>query len=278
MNIGKYIETFSRDMKLRNFSELTIKNYCSQVKVFLEHFSNVATKPSEISEEKIKNWLLTAKCINSQKHMICAIKSFYLLTGKQPMKFKNIYFPKSNSQLPEVLSQEEVQAMFSVCQNTKHKVILSLLYSSGLRVSELLDLKWTDINRSMSIIHIKSGKGNKDRIVPLAKGLIPLLEKYWKEYKTKIYVLAGQFGEKYSAKSVGEVLKQLAKKAGIKKRVWTHQMRHNAFTHMVENGVDINIIQKIAGHSNVKTTMIYTHLSGHLISKVFNPLDKIIMQ
>lgn len=266
---------YSRDLHLKNYSERTITNYLSQVSVFLRYFESVANKPSEISEAKIKDWLLTAQCINSRKHMICAVKLFYELTGKQPMKFQNIQYPRSEKKLPVVLSQDEVQAMFNVCTNLKHKLILALLYSAGLRVSDLLNLKWSNIDRSRGVIYILEGKGKKDRMVPLAESLVPLLEDYYRQYKTKTFILAGQFKDQYSAKSVGEVLKQLADKAGIKKRVWTHQMRHNAFTHMVENGVDINLIQKIAGHNSPKTTQIYTQISDRVISRVESPLSRI---
>jgi site-specific recombinase XerD len=125
------------------------------------------------------------------------------------------------------------------------------------------------------IINIIGGKGNKDRQVMLDSSLIPILEKYWYEYQTKTYILGGQFLDKYSAESVGQVMKQLALKAGINKRVYTHLMRHNCFTHMVENGTDINLIQKLAGHSNVKTTLLYTHISHNLISKIQSPLQNI---
>lgn len=275
MNIGKYLDMYSRDLKLRNYSDRTVTNYFSQVKMFLQAFESVATKPSEISESKIKDWLLTAKCINSQNHMMCAVKLFYELTGKQPNKFKHIKFPRKERTLPIILSQSEVQSMFDVCQNLKHKVILALLYSAGLRVSDLLNLEWSNIDRHRGVIYIIQGKGKKDRAVPLAASLIPLLTDYWKTYRTKRYILAGQFGEQYSAKSVGEVLKQLAAKAGIKKRVWTHQMRHNAFTHMVEKGIDINLIQKIAGHSSPKTTQLYTQISSVVVGNMGSPLDSI---
>lgn len=272
MNIGKYLDLYSEDLRIKNYSNNTIQNYVSQVKCFLEYYNNVATKPSEISERQIKEWLLLSNSINGRKHRISAIKLFYKLTGKQPLKFKHIEYPHSENKLPIVLSQDEMQKMFDVCINIKHKVILALLYSCGLRVSELINLKWSNIDRSRMIINIIAGKGKKDRQVMLSPELIPLLEKYWNEYKTKTYVLAGQFSEQYSSKSVSEVMKQLAAKAGIKKRVWTHQMRHNCFTHMVENGTDINLIQKLAGHNNVKTTMMYTQISDSLISRIQSPL------
>lgn len=275
MNIGKYTELYSEDLRLKNYSQNTIENYVSQVKCFLEYFNNTATKPSEISETKIKEWLLQANSINGRKHRISAVKLFYKLTGKQPLKFKHIEYPRSEKKLPIVLSQEEVQKMFDACENLKHKTILTLLYSCGLRVSELINLEWKHIDRSRMIINVISGKGKKDRQVMLPEVVIPLLEKYWNKYKTKNYVLSGQFSEQYSSRSVLQVLKQLATKAGIKKRVWTHQMRHNCFTHMVENGTDINLIQKLAGHNNVKTTMMYVQISDNLISKIQSPINNI---
>lgn len=157
----------------------------------------------------------------------------------------------------------------------KHKVILALLYSCGLRVSELINLKWSHIDRSRMVINIIQAKGNKDRQVMLTPELIPLLEKYWNEYKSKEYVLNGQVDLQYSSRSVLGVVKQLANKAGLDKRVYTHLMRHCSFTHMVENGTDINLIQRLAGHSNVKTTAIYTHISHNLISKIKSPLANI---
>jgi len=276
MNIGKYLEMYSRDLSLKNYSDNTIENYCSQVKLFLNHFESLATKPSEINESQIKEWLLSSQSINGRKHRISALKLFYKLTGKQPMKFKYIEYPKSDKKLPIVLSVEEIQRMFMVCENLKHKVILSLLYSCGLRVSELINLQWQHIDRSRMIINIIAGKGKKDRQVMLDSKLIPLLETYYRTYKSREYVLNGQFDIRYSQQSVLQVVKQLADKAKINnKRVYTHLLRHCAFTHMVENGTDINLIQRLAGHSSVKTTGIYLHMSHNHISKIPSPLQQI---
>lgn len=274
MNIRKYIDDYSRDIQLVYNSEATKENYKSQVWRFLNHFKD-EVEPKSIPNEKIKDWLLEAKTINSRKHRLCAINSFYKITVGMPSKIQKIPYPKSEKKLPIVLSQDEVQKMFDVCENLKHKVILTLLYSCGLRVSELINLQWSNIDRSRMIINILNGKGKKDRQVMLPEVVIPLLEKYWHQYKTKTYILGGQFSDKYSAKSVSEVLKQLAKKAKINKRVWTHQMRHNCFTHMVENGTDINLIQKLAGHNSVKTTMMYVQISDSLISKINSPINNI---
>lgn len=193
----------------------------------------------------------------------------------QKEKFKHIPYARKNERLPIILSVEEIQKMFSVCDNLKHKVILALLYSCGLRVSELINLKWCNIDRSRMIINIIQAKGNKDRQVMLTPSIVPLLEKYWYEYKSKEYVLNGQFGLRYSSRSVGEVVKQLADKSGLNKRVYTHLLRHCSFSHMVESGTDIALVSKIAGHSNIKTTNIYLHLSHNLISKIQSPINQI---
>jgi len=274
MDSRKWYDKYSIDIQLVYDSEATQKNYKSQVWGFLTYFKN-EIEPKSIENEKIKLWLLEAKTINSRKHRLCAINSFYKITVGMPSKIQKIPYPKSEKKLPIVLSQEEVQRMFTACENLKHKVILALLYSCGLRVSELINLKWNNVDRSRMIINIIAGKGKKDRQVMLDASLIPLLEKYFFEYKTKTYILGGQFSDQYSSTSVGQVMKQLATKAGINKRVYTHLMRHNCFTHMVENGTDINLIQKLAGHSQVKTTMIYTHISHNLISKIQSPLGAI---
>jgi len=189
-----------------------------------------------------------------------------------PVKLDKIPFANKEKKLPIVLSVDEIQRIFTVCANLKHKVILSLLYSAGLRVSELINLKWQHIDRSRMIINIIAGKGKKDRQVMLSSKLIPLLEDYFKEYKSKEYVLNGQFDIKYSDRSVLQVVKQLSQKAGIKKDVWTHLIRHCSFTHMVENGCDINLVQRLAGHSSVKTTNIYLHTSHNLISRIQSPI------
>lgn len=274
MNIRKYIDDYSRDIQLVYNSEATRNNYKSQIWCFLNHFKD-EIEPKSISNDKIKDWLLEAKTINSRKHRLCALNSFYKITIGMSSKIQKIPYPKSEKKLPIVLSQEEVQKMFNACENLKHKIILSLLYSCGLRVSELINLQWSNIDRSRMVINIIAGKGKKDRQVMLSEQLIPLLESYWKQYKTKNFILGGQFCEKYSSRSVGQVIKQLAKKAKINKRVYTHLMRHNCFTHLVEAGLDINIVKLLAGHSDVRTTMIYCHISHNRISSINSPLNAI---
>lgn len=273
MNISEHIPHFIQEMKRRNYSQNTIDNYTSCIRVFFQRTN--LDHPKNITEKHIKNFLSGIPEVNTQRNYHSAIKKFYLICLNQKNKFKYIPYAKKNSKLPIVLSVDEIQLMFDVCKNTKHRVILALLYSCGLRVGELINLKWENIDRSRMIINIIGGKGNKDRQVMLVASLIPLLENYYREYSPKVYVLNGQFSLQYSEKSVGEVIKQLAEKSGISKRVYTHLIRHCSFTHMVEQGTDISLIQKLAGHNNVKTTMIYTHISHTLISKIQSPFSNI---
>lgn len=273
MNVSEHIGNFIQEMKRRNYSQNTIDNYANCVKVFFENSKK--DHPKNINENDIKSFLSTPKMVNTQRNYHSAIKKFYEICLGQREKFKHIPYARKERKLPIVLSQSEIQSMFNACNNIKHKVILSLLYSTGLRVSELINLQWKHIDRHRMVINILGAKGNKDRQVMLPDCLIPLLEQYYKQHKPFPYVLDGQFGPQYSSTSVLQVVKQLAAKAGIKKDVWTHLIRHCSFTHMVEAGTDINLVQRIAGHSNVKTTAIYTHISHNLISKIQSPLSQI---
>jgi site-specific recombinase XerD len=275
MNIGIYQQKLSDYMRYKRYSENSVKNYVSCIGRFLQHFEADATKPSEISAEKIKLFLTSFADTNTHKAYLSAIKLFYDKVGNQPNKLDKVEYPKSPKHLPIVLSQDEIQRMFNACTNLKHKVILTLLYSCGLRVSELINLKWAHIDRSRMIINIIEGKGKKDRQVALPETIIPLLTKYYYAYKSEVYVLNGQSEPKYSATSVRQVMKQLAEKARINKRVYTHLIRHCCFTHMVEQGTDINLIQRVAGHKNVKTTMMYCHISDSIISRIQSPINSI---
>lgn len=275
MNTSEHTTKLIQEMNRRNYSKNTIDNYVSCLNVF---FSTVKKDhPKNINESDIKEFLSSCIKVNTQRNYQGAIKKFYEICLNQKHKFKNIPYARVEKKLPIVLSKDEIQRMFDVCDNIKHKTILSLLYACGLRVSELINLKWSNIDRSRMIINIQKGKGNKDRHVMLPQNLLSLLEKYYHEYKPKEYVLNGQNSLQYSDRSVLQVVKQLAEKAGISKRVYTHLMRHCSFTHLCESGTDINLIQKLAGHSNVKTTMIYTHISDSLISKINSPINSIFI-
>ena len=267
MNIGKYIELYSEDLKLKNYSKNTIKNYTNQVKCFLEYFNNIATKPSEISEKQIKEWLLLAKSVNGRKHRISAVKLFYKFTGKQPLKFRHIEYPKSEKKLPQVIEKEFLLDRISKIQNKKHKAIIALAYSTGMRVSEVCNLKIEDIDSKRMIINVRQAKGRKDRIVALSSTILEILRNYFKEFKPKVFLFNGQFNLQYSHRSCNQIVKHY-----LGKDYHFHLLRHSCFTALLEAGTDLRLIQKVAGHSSSKTTEIYTHVSTASISKIALPI------
>lgn len=267
MNIGRYVEMYSEDLKLKNYSSNTIENYKSQVAAFLKYFNNVATKPSEISEKQIKQWLLLANSINGRKHRISAVKLFYKLTGKQPLKFKHIEYPRSEKKLPQIIEKQFLLDKIGKIENKKHKAIISLAYSTGMRVSEVCNLKISDIDSKRMIITIRQSKGKKDRIVALSEKILEILREYFKEYKPKEYLFNGQFDLRYSERSCNQIVKKY-----LGKDYHFHLLRHSNATALLEAGTDLRIIQKHLGHASSKTTEIYTHVSTATLQNMALPI------
>lgn len=267
MNIEKYLSMYSRDLQVKNYSMNTIENYVSQVGLFLRYFEPVANKPSEISEQKIKDWLLLAQTINSRKHRISAVKLFYSLTGKQPLKFRHIEYPRSEKHLPQVIDGDFIRSRLDQIKNLKHKAIIMLAYSVGLRVSEVVNLKLKDIDSSRMLITIRQAKGRKDRIVPLSEKVLEILRMYFIEYKPNEFLFNGQFNNRYSSTSCNQIVKRY-----LGRQYHFHLLRHSCFTSLLESGTDLRIIQKIAGHSSSKTTEIYTHVSNRILRNVALPV------
>jgi len=263
-------------MRAKGMAESSISNYSSQIKSFLIHFKHVE-KCRLITSEQIIEYLTTKIQSNTRRHAHSAIKLFYTNIVKQPMKFRYIPYAKKERKLPQPLEVCEIKRMMSVCNNTKHKVILYILYGCGLRIGELINLKWSHIDRSAGIIYIIQGKGKKDRKVMLFPELISLLENYYKEYKSECrlspYILKGQKAHQYSQTSINNVLKSIAKKAGIKRNVHAHIFRHSHASHLLESGIDLRTIQELLGHENFSTTTIYTHVSKKRIASIPSPVS-----
>jgi integrase/recombinase XerD len=266
MKISNFAETFERDLKLKNYADSTIKNYVCQIHMFLKYFES-KDSPKHISSDEIKDYLLTAKEVNSQRHMHSAIKLFYKYTVHQPQKFRYIEYARSEKKLPKVISKKYLIDKISAISNIKHKAILSLTYSTGMRVSEVIHLKLSDIDSRRMIIMIRNAKGAKDRMVPLSENILSLLRQYYKLYHPKVYLFNGQGNEMYSEKSCNEIVKKY-----LGTEYHFHLLRHSCFTAMLESGIDTRIIQKIAGHNNIKTTEIYTHVSTDLLSSIVLPM------
>jgi site-specific recombinase XerD len=190
----------------------------------------------------------------------------YIL-NKKDIHLSKIERPRNEKKLPRVIDGEYIKSQLSKIENIKHKAILTLTYSVGLRVSEIVNLKIEDIDSKRMLIHIKNAKGRKDRIVPLSQTVLELLREYFKEYKPKEYLFNGQYGGKYSTGSCQKIYKRYIDQSSS-----IHTLRHSSFTNLLESGTDLRIIQKIAGHSSSKTTEIYTHVSNQLLSKVNLPV------
>ncbi len=184
--------------------------------------------------------------------------------------------PRREKILPDVLSKSEVGAILAATDNVKHKTIISVIYSCGLRRSEAIDLKIRDIDSQRMMIKITGAKGKKDRYVQLSDVLLKLLRVYYGEYKPKMWLFEGQKGGQYTAESISSVLKAAAQRAGISRRVYPHILRHSFATHQLEQGIDIRFIQSWLGHESVKTTQRYTHVSEHNFKNFKNPLDELL--
>lgn len=261
----------------QRYSESTKATYINYFGDYIRYFSGRIL--AEITTDEINNYLLdlirNKKISASQQNQrINSIKFFYeKVLGREKQYFK-IQRPKKEQKLPEVLSKEEIMALIESTSNKKHKAIISLLYSGGLRRGELIKLKWEDIERDRGLIRIRQGKGNKDRYTLLSKITLNHLLLYYKEYKTKEYIFENpNNGGKYSAESVGEVVKTAAIKAGIKKRVYPHILRHSFATHLLEKGVNLRYIQESLGHNDPRTTQIYSKVTQSSLGKISSPLD-----
>ena len=256
MNSAKYIQDYERDLNVIRFSIETIKNYSSQIKLFLGYFKD-KDSPKHISADEIKNYLLNAKEVNSQNAMHSAIKKFYLLTIKQHKKFEFIPYAKKEKKIPLVIDVDELVLMIDKIENKKHKAIIALTSSVGLRVSEVLNLKLCHINSPLMQITIKAAKGKKDRIVPLTPKVREIIRLYYVDYLPEEYLFNGQFDLQYSSRSCNQIVKKY-----LGKEYHMHTLRHSAATGLYEKGTDLKLIGDLLGHSSRKTTEIYTHTSS----------------
>lgn len=271
------IEKFKQWMHSKRYATSTITTYSEALKSFLVFYRE---KPiTEITNEDViiynNEYILKNKLSESyQNQTVNAIKLFFQTIRETKMMIDKIHRPKRAKVLPNVLSKEEVKSILEAHSNLKHKTMLSMIYSCGLRRSELLNLKFSDIDSKRNIVLLKNAKGKKDRIAPLSPKILAMLREYYIEYKPKIWLFEGQnAGEQYSEQSLQSVLKQTLKKAGNTKPVTLHWLRHSHATHLLESGTDLRYIQELLGHSSSKTTEIYTHVSTKNIQQIKSPFD-----
>lgn len=212
-----------------------------------------------------------------QKQVIGATQLFYKLVYDRQVSLSVLSVTRKAFKLPVVLSKQEVTSLIRVTDNLKHKAILVTIYSLGLRVGELIQLKVKDLDGSRGVVTIYNAKGKKDRQLMFPENLRKLLREYFRKYQPREYLFEGQTSASYSRSSALKIVKRSTKKAGIQKPVTLHTLRHSFATHLLEGGTDIRVIQKLLGHNSIKTTMIYTHVASDQIVKVKSPIDSIVM-
>jgi site-specific recombinase XerD len=212
---------------------------------------------------------------NQVHSRINAIKFYFEKVLNQPKIVMDMPRPRKPMLLPNVLHIEDISKMIKLTTNIKHKTILMLAYGMGLRVSEIVNLEIKHIDSKRMQVHIHGAKGKKDRYVNLPETVLPYLREYYIAYKPKIYLFEGQYGEKYSTRSAQQVFKQSLERARINKTIGIHGLRHSYATHLLEQGTDISYIQKLLGHNNIKTTLIYAHVGKKDVTAIKSPLDQI---
>ena len=269
---------YEKQLKIENKSKNTISNYISQVSHFLYFFKDEDIE--YLTETKIRDYINHLRdemnySSSFQRILISAINNYYRIVYNRDIDRTELPYPISEKRLPKVISKEDVQKMITTTLNYKHKMIIIMLYSLGLRNSELSLLKQKDIDFDREIITIYNAKGRKDRQIPLPKSLIGPMKKYMSDYAVRDYFLEGQNGNPYSGSSIGKVVKSAAEKVKVKLPVTPHVLRHCFATHSLEKGVDLRYIQAMLGHSSSRTTEIYTHVSTKKLKSLSNPFDDI---
>ncbi|HLP71874.1 MAG TPA: site-specific tyrosine recombinase/integron integrase [Bacteroidales bacterium] len=260
----------------KRYSARTVETYVTLLELFFKFFTD--KNPDDITQNDVADFMNDFIIKNEfsasyQNQMVSAIKLYYEISGRGKVIPQFLERPRRGRALPKVFSKEEITLILNSARNTKHKLLLWIIYSCGLRRSEVINIRLDDIDRKRNIIHIREGKGGVDRIVPVPDKLWQKLDEYVGSYSPKDYLFEGQYGGRYSSESVYNVFKNALSNAGIKKEVGVHSLRHSYATHLHENGLDIRYIQELLGHKSTRTTEIYTHVSRRNLISVRSPIE-----
>lgn len=268
MEVKESVEKMRTELKLRGFSLLTARNYS----FFVDKFLAKTAKPVEnLTEDDAKAYLAELFDTKSKNTIMLAAASLkFFFTQILKKEFSNVKMPKKDRTLPSVLTKEEVSALINSADNEKSRLIISMLYSAGLRVSELVNLKVGDINLTDKTGWVRKGKGSKDRIFMISENLGKDMQAYLEGRDNK-YIFSKE--EPLTTRNIQKIIYGTRTRAGIQKKVTPHTLRHSFATHLLEQGTDIRVIQQMLGHSSLSTTQVYTHVSNDQIRKVANPLD-----
>jgi site-specific recombinase XerD len=268
-------ESYLSKLEIRKYAYNTAKSYIALFEKFINHFPE---KPiNSLNETDIQQYMqemVKRGFSNSYLNQsINSIKFYYEQVLNMPGRYYHLDRPRKERNLPVVLSKQEVKSILNAIDNIKHKAIIAMLYGSGLRRSELIELKIKDINSDRMTVFVRGAKGNKDRYSLLSKKVLEILRLYIRRYRPKVYLFEGASGVKYSGSSIRMILKRAVEKAKINARVTPHSLRHSFATHLLEDGVDLRYIQTLLGHSSSKTTEIYTHVAKTAVLNIKSPLD-----
>jgi integrase/recombinase XerD len=263
------LEKLKSELRLRGFSPLTVRNYL----FFVDKFLKRTNKPvEELNEDDVKAYLSEMFDTKSKNTIMLAAASlkFYF---QQVLKkdFNGIPLPKKDKRLPEVLTKDEVRNLIDSTDTIKSRLILSLLYSTGLRVSEIVNLKVEDLNLGEKTGWVRKGKGSKDRLLMMSESLAEEIKDYLASRKENKYIFSKE--KPLTTRNIQKIIQGTRKRAGINKKVTPHTLRHSFATHLLEQGIDIRVIQEMLGHSSLSTTQVYTHVSSDQLKKVKNPFD-----
>ncbi|MBL7961500.1 site-specific integrase [bacterium] len=265
-------------LRLRRYSGHTIKAYKSHLKLFFEYFPS--RKPESLTDADVHsylNYLIVKKNISSsyQNQTVNAAKFYFETVLGRPRQTYHLERPQREDRLPTVLSLDEVKKIFSMIDNLKHKCLIYIIYSAGLRIGEVINLKIGDVDSQRMLLHIRGAKGKKDRYTILSPAVLTMLREYYKQYCPAEWLFEGIKGDRYSVRSVQNVFAKALKLSKIRKHATVHTLRHSFATHLLESGVDLRYIQELLGHESSRTTEIYTHVSNRNLSQIESPIEKL---
>ena len=280
MDIQIYLQRYTERLQIQRYSPSSIKNYQSNLFLFLtvtsQEFDSIE-KIDITAIEKYIFWKIKKDNISAshQRIILASIAKFYELVLEKRINLKHLYPQRKEYKLPNYLTFNEVTKLIDITTNLKHKSIIMLLYSGGLRLSEVVNLKITDIDSNSMTITICQAKGKKKRQVMLSESFLLIFRQYYLKYQPSCYVFEGQNNLQYSGRSIQQIVKQSALKSGINKKVSPHILRRSFTTHLLDMGTDIHSIQKLLGHYHLNTTKIYTQLTDVVKNKIKSPLDRL---
>lgn len=270
------------DMTLRNLSPHTVEAYVRAVAQFAKHFRQ---SPEQLSGEHARQYLLhlvQERHVSWSRYNLarCGLQFFYQVTLGRDEHFEKLPCARVPKRLPTVLSAEELRRLFEVARDVKHKALLMTLYGAGLRISEALALKPADIDSRRMLIHVRLGKGNKDRMVKLSVQLLEVLRQYWRARRPKDWLFPQSSNPHRPMESgtAQRIVTRAARRAGITRRVSPHTLRHSYATHLLDAGTDLRTIQLLLGHRNLQTTSLYMHVSQAKLNAAASPLDRLYTQ